>query len=331
MDTKQRKSLDRHVQRVIARSGVDEDEKLSLFIRVAESNIYQGKPVLKALLKEVIYLRMTDLHEGDLRIPKGTPWSKDYKKYEGWCYARQEYLANRVGCEPTYASKALKQIIKDGYLKTRRYRDKRDGAWHKQYFPDEAFIDAKIEKLLDAEVEAVLASADKSTDKSVPTPTCTNDKKPLALKTSAHLHSVQQPTCTNVQTHLHSVQGRGVSEVCSSGVEGSTLLRQPPASPGIAAGFALPNQEKATPAELGALKAKKALEAEATRKAKPTPQPGYDYCQGCGSTEPGHKCAEDFAEDFDDFPTPKAKATAVPGIRDDDFAPIGSSFDEEEA
>jgi hypothetical protein len=171
MNEKQLKSLDRHVQRTIARRGDDPDEKLGLFIRVAESTIYQSKPVLKALLKEVIFMRLHDLHESDTRIPKGTPWSKNYKLYEGWCYARQEYLANRVGCEYKYANKALLKIVKDGYLKSRKHKG-RDGAWHKQYFPDEAFIDAKIAELGAKEVDAVLASADRSAP-------------PIAIKTTA--------------------------------------------------------------------------------------------------------------------------------------------------
>lgn len=40
----------------------------------------------------------------------------------------------------------LAQIVEDGYLKVRKWRA-RDGAWHKQYFPDETVIDAKIAKL----------------------------------------------------------------------------------------------------------------------------------------------------------------------------------------
>src|ERR1017187_10851835 len=81
MTPKQLSSLDRSARRAVARRG-DGDEKLSLYIRVAESAIYNGKPVLKALLKEVIFMRMRDLHENDLRIPKWTPWSKNYRKYE---------------------------------------------------------------------------------------------------------------------------------------------------------------------------------------------------------------------------------------------------------
>lgn len=279
MTPKQLASLNRHVQRTIARRGYDEDEKLGLYIRVAESLIYNGKPVLKALLKEVIFLRLTDLHENDTRIPKHTPWSKDYRKYEGWCYAGQEYLANRVGCEPTYASKALKKIIKHGYLKTRKWRGK-DGAWHKQYFPDEAFIDAAIAEL-DAEVAAELESADKS----VATPllslkqvaTRPNDNSPLVIKASSHLSLCPEPLAISAGKE---VSLGGFSEVVDLGRSLST----PPS--GNVNSEALPNQEKEkpTPQGLGVGKTK------INPNPKATPQPGYDYCQDCGSTEQGHVC-----------------------------------------
>lgn len=121
---KQKKSFDRALKRAVARAGVDEDTKLPLYIRVAESQLYNGKSVYKALFKEVIFLRMTDLHEDDMRIPKNTPWSNDYRKYEGWCYSRQSYLANRVGCKRQYANEVLNQIEEDGFLRSRKYRGK---------------------------------------------------------------------------------------------------------------------------------------------------------------------------------------------------------------
>jgi hypothetical protein len=145
MTDKQRKSLDRHIDRVLARRG-DGDKELSLYIRVAESRIYHGKPMHKALLKEVIFLRMLDLHEGDTRIPKGTPWSKNHLQYEGWTYASQEYLANRVGSkDPSYVGEVLRQMRDDGYIKIRFYRIPGRGSQKRnQYFADEAFINKRI-------------------------------------------------------------------------------------------------------------------------------------------------------------------------------------------
>lgn len=282
MNEQQRKSFDRSIQRAVARSGNDEDEKLSLFIRVAESAIYNGKPVYKALLKEVIFLRLHDLHEGDLRIPKGTPWSKDYTKYNGWCYARQEYLAGRVGCEYKYANQALLQIVEDRYLKSRKYKGK-DGAWHRQYFPDESFIDAKI-----AELEASGATSTmslprkksprkKSADKSVATPLS-------SLTRVASLDNHDNPVVMNTssQSSLTRVANRDNHDVGSSPglsleVGGEVrLLRQPPsASPsGIVNAASLPNQEKANPNPVGA------LSSQAKTKAKPKATP-----ERCGNPD----------------------------------------------
>jgi hypothetical protein len=145
---KQRKSLDKHSDRVVAKQGRG-DKPLSLFIRVAESRIYEGKPIHKALLKEVIFLRMTDLHEQDLRIPKNTPWSSDYLKYEGWTYASQKYLANRIGSTAhTHVNRVLKQIEEDGLLKSRSYKISGRGAQRrKQYFALEQSIEQRISEL----------------------------------------------------------------------------------------------------------------------------------------------------------------------------------------
>jgi hypothetical protein len=183
--------MDRSIDRQIARNSPESGEKLPLFIRVAESQIYNGKPLHKAMLKEVIYLRATDLHEGDKRIPNFTPWSSKYKghiNYEGWCWARQEYLANRIGCGHTHACRILNQIIKDGYLKTRKYRSK-NGAWHKQYFPDESVIDAKIEELgavvYEEDSETLLHDAQEAY--------CATRNYPIAPDASGLLRLTQNP------------------------------------------------------------------------------------------------------------------------------------------
>jgi hypothetical protein len=278
MTPKQLSSLDRSARRAVARRG-DGDEKLSLYIRVAESRIYNGKPVLKALLKEVIFLRLHDLHENDLRIPKHTPWSKDYRKYEGWCYAGQEYLANRVGCDYTYAIKVLGQIVADGYLKARKWRGK-DGRWHKQYFPDETFIDAKIEELQE--------SADISDDNSDGTthlslkqvPTCTNDSRPPAIKTGTHLSLC--PEAPVIKT------GKEVS--LGGAFRGGDLVRSLSTPPsGIVKDVIPPNQEKAKPNPV------QAQSSQAKREA--TPKPKKEYCANpdCGDPlVPGkeHVCRE---------------------------------------
>jgi len=247
----------------VARRG-DGDEKLSLYIRVAESAIYNGKPVLKALLKEVIFMRMHDLHEGDLRIPKGTPWSKDYRKYEGWCFARQEYLAGRVGCEYKYANQALLQIVEDRYLETRKYRGK-DGAWHKQYFPDEGFIDYKI-----AELEA---SADKSADNPDATPYRDNHDKPIVLNKTAPSSLTREATLDNHDSPIVINTTKVVSEVCLEGGRVSKTLRQPPSGAIAAAQL---HQEKSKPNPVEALSTQAKTKATPRRESLP---PGVSWAK----------------------------------------------------
>lgn len=270
---KQLASINRSARRAVARRG-DGDKPLSLYIRVAESRIYNGRPVLKALLKEVIFLRMTDLSENDVRIPKRTP----YKDYEGWCYARQEYLAGRVGCEYKYANQALLQIVEDRYLKSRKYKGK-DGAWHRQYFPDESFIDAKI-----AELEASGATSTmslprkksprkKSADKSVATPLSSltrvasrdNHDNPVVINTSSQSCLTRVPNRDN-----HDV-GSSLGLSFEVGVGSATLSQPPSASPsGIAGCYPLPNREKNKTNPAGA------MSSQAKTKAKPKATP--DRC-----------------------------------------------------
>lgn len=147
MTEAQKASLNRHVKRAVGRIHHGKDP--SLYIRLAESHIYHGKPLHKALLKEVVFMRLTDLHEGDTRIPKNTPWSGDYRKYEGWTYASQKYLANRVGSkDPSYVGEVLREIEADGFLRSRSYSISGRGSQRrKQYFPLEADINAKIIEL----------------------------------------------------------------------------------------------------------------------------------------------------------------------------------------
>jgi hypothetical protein len=286
MTPAQRASFDRSIKRAVARSGNDEDEKLGLFIRVAESRIYKGQMLLKALLKEVIFLRLHDLHDGDLRIPKGTPWSKDYRLYEGWCYASQEYLANRVGCVREAANRGLKKIVKDGYLKPRKWRGK-NGSWHKQYFPDEFAIDAAIAELGSASSSA---SHDKSdgTPSDLGSPTLvTVDHVPSDL--GSHGHVIVSPHPRDLRSQQVVSEGgafRGVDLVRS--------LSTPPS--GIVKDVTPPKQEKAKPNPVGALstQAKKETKPKAKPNAKPTP---FQRCENPDCLEllvPGesHECRE---------------------------------------
>jgi hypothetical protein len=212
---KQLKSIDSHCDRVVARR--DDGGDPSLFIRVAESRIYESKPMHKALLKEVIFMRLHDLHESDTRIPKHTPWSRDYLKYEGWTYASQKYLANRVGSkDPSYVARVLRQIEKDGYLTSRSYPIKGKGFQRrKQYFAEEAFINKRIIEMgLMEDEEAPM------TDKSdggkplglEPTPSGDKAYPPLGLKPTATRLKPHSPVGVNpkeVGLELVPEEGKG--------------------------------------------------------------------------------------------------------------------------
>jgi hypothetical protein len=262
MDKKQIASLQRHAERFTARHGYG-DKPLPLFIRVAESKIYHGKPMHKALLKEVIYLRMTDLHKDDTRIPKGTPWSNDYTKYEGWTYASQKYLANRVGSKDhTYVSTVLSEIEKDGFIETRSHSIPKKGFQRKkQYFALEEAIDAKIAELGFIEEESD-ANSDGSTQLGLTQPASWDKPNPpVGINQTARLDKPNSPVGINPK-ELGSVVG------LSEGVEVARTYRTPlAASPsGKVSAAPLSNQEKEKTNPVGA------LGCEAEDKAKTTPK-----------------------------------------------------------
>jgi hypothetical protein len=292
MDKKQLASLQRHAERFTARHGYG-DKPLPLYIRVAESKIYHGKPMHKALLKEVIYMRMTDLHENDTRIPNGTPWSKDYRLYEGWTYASQKYLANRVGSkDSSYVAEVLREIEEDGFLESRSYPIRNKGFQRrKQYFALDEAIGAKIAEL--GVIEDEDESADKSDDKS-------DGSSHKGLTTVVSRVKPQPPVGLNLSATVvkpHSPEGLNHKELGSSvglseGVGLVRSLRTPPS--GIVKSVTPSHQEQNNPNPA------QAQGSQAKTKATPTP---------------------------------KTKAAAAPrrGIVGFDGEPVGMGFEEEPA
>jgi hypothetical protein len=274
---KQLASIDRSAKRVKG--------ELGLFIKVATSRIYNGKPIHKAMLKEIIYLRMTDLHESDSRIPNGTPWK--WKDYEGWCYAGQEYLAGRVGIHRVTANDVLKKIIEDGYLKTRKYRGK-DGAWHKQYFPDEAFIDKKIAELGVITDDGTSDKSDghhhEATDYKPKSSTATSPSSPRLQAHVAHDYKAMSSTATNPCSPRLQKGGTlglslklGVSSTTASTTTSTTPAAQghinKAAAPLVADAPKAKEKAKSTPTGLGVGKAEE--EATAKPKAASASVPSY--------------------------------------------------------
>ena len=131
-----REAIDRanaRVDRQKARYRRDEDDandpELNLYIRIAQSTIYPWKPTLKAVLKEIAYLRV----QGETLMFR--PYERRDPKipYSGWCYASEEYLARRCSCSSKTIQRAVRQLKEDGVIHIRTWRDKR-GRPHNEYF-----------------------------------------------------------------------------------------------------------------------------------------------------------------------------------------------------
>jgi hypothetical protein len=242
---KQRKSFDRSVDRAIARNGGD-DVKVSLYIRISESRLYNGKHIHKAMLKELAFLRTQGLHEADIRIPQGTPWSNDYRKYEGWVWASQKYLANRIGASREQANRVLRDLSNDELVRTRKYRG-RDGSWHKQYFLDETAINARITELGPSESEESAVKSDDKFDGTL----VTDDHQPLC----ATITSPSDPRSPRLVINSHSPsdprsQQEGLGFVFEVGVEGRCVSTPPQASPSGTVTASIPHSLQAQTASL---------------------------------------------------------------------------------
>jgi hypothetical protein len=72
------------------------------------------------------------------KIPKNTPFKG---QYEGWCYASQRCLANRVGTTEDYVRKCVALFEEDGVIATRRWHDPM-GYQHQEYHVDEEVVTA---------------------------------------------------------------------------------------------------------------------------------------------------------------------------------------------
>ncbi len=136
MNDKQKAALDRRIDRSLARRG-DEDYKLSVFIRIGESDLYDYEPTVRAVLKEIAYMAVKDDIKGI-----GHPAGRENVDYEGWCYAKQKTLALRVGCDEDTVQKAATRLVKDGVLHKRTYRDKYKRL-HCEYKVIESAVDAR--------------------------------------------------------------------------------------------------------------------------------------------------------------------------------------------
>jgi hypothetical protein len=107
----------------------------SQYIRIGESDLYDYEPVRRAILKEIAFMQVND---EQTQIPKDSPFKG---RYEGWCYASERRLANRVGTTEGYVRECVRLMEKDGVIETREWRDPR-GFPHQEYHVVEEVVTA---------------------------------------------------------------------------------------------------------------------------------------------------------------------------------------------
>jgi hypothetical protein len=109
---------------------------LPLYIRIGKSTLYDYNRGVRATLKEIAYMAVNG--DGSFAHPSDERKNVDY---EGWCWARQAYLAERVGCSERQVNSDIAQFVRDGVIETRGWTDKY-GHRHTEYKVVAAVVDA---------------------------------------------------------------------------------------------------------------------------------------------------------------------------------------------
>jgi single-stranded DNA-binding protein len=122
---------------VLRKIGMQEkDERLSLPLRVNASDLYDYEIANRAIFKEIAQLQRTI-------EPEPAPWiNPEFETYIGWCHAKQDTLARRVGCDVTTVERAIARFKADGTIIVRHWRDK-DGHKHAEYQIVESVVDTR--------------------------------------------------------------------------------------------------------------------------------------------------------------------------------------------
>jgi hypothetical protein len=110
-------------------------EVFSTYICVGESDLYDWNEMRRAVLKEIAFMQCG---KENTKIPPDSPFKG---QYEGWCYASQRKLANRIGCMEDYIQKCIMVFEKDGVIEVRRWTDPY-GYPHSEYHINDAVVDA---------------------------------------------------------------------------------------------------------------------------------------------------------------------------------------------
>jgi hypothetical protein len=90
------------------------------YMLVRDSDLYELKRLAKPLLAQIALLV---IGAPEIR-PDGKPVSEPDPD-EGWCVATQDYLAAALGCSDDEAQELIAMFERDGWLRVKRFRDKR--------------------------------------------------------------------------------------------------------------------------------------------------------------------------------------------------------------
>jgi hypothetical protein len=132
------KRMDTRAQRQRYKDTDGEEGKLSLYIRIGTSTLYDWQPAIKSTLKEIAFMRVQGAPAGT-RVKPRDP-SRKTINYEDWCWASEKTLAQRSGCSERSTQRHIAQLKKDGVIEVRNWRDKW-GHQHNEYKINEQIVD----------------------------------------------------------------------------------------------------------------------------------------------------------------------------------------------
>jgi hypothetical protein len=132
------KRIDTRAQRQRYKDTDGEEGKLSLYIRIGTSTLYDWQPAIKSTLKEIAFMRVQGAPAGT-RVKPRDP-SRKTINYEDWCWASEKTLAQRSGCSERSTQRHIAALKKDGVIEVRTWRDKW-GHQHNEYKINEQIVD----------------------------------------------------------------------------------------------------------------------------------------------------------------------------------------------
>jgi hypothetical protein len=276
-----------------------EMNELSLYIRVGNSILYDYNRGVRATLKEIAFMT-----SNGRKKPEGS----HFDEYEGWCWASQIVLAERVGCSERQIAYDVEQFLADGVIETRTWHD-RWGHPHREYrvIPEVVDANQRVEgqerkrptsrvykankgsfKTVKPRVENTVQTHSSSPNERVTTklaPKMTPvEANPPAMSATSHLQSQPQPSAISATSHLQShalslaeiaVKGVGLVRGVDGRLEGSISALPLRGIDEVNSLRSSQTKTKATPAPQGF-----GLVSKTTAKPTPTPKlQTFDYLE----------------------------------------------------